>query len=163
MGVGLGLSLGYLRGSKAEPQGQLWVANQDLDMVVAVDHLGRFIGQVPVPNPIGLTFCPDQALVFVGSKKGNQGNPGAVFAIDPATRAVVRTYQLPATEGTLDHPAGLSVHGNTLYVAEQTANAVLAFDIPSGRFVKVVVDLNAYAALGVGQGEAIEQIALSYS
>jgi hypothetical protein len=48
-------------------------------------------------------------------------------------------------------------------VAEQTANAILAFDIPSGLFVKRVVDLKAYGALGVGEGEVIEQIALSYS
>ena len=102
----------------------------------------------------------------MGSKKGSN-NQGAVYGIDPITRTIVKTFVLPASgQGLapgqgLDHPAGLTIHGNTLYVAEQSSNVVLTFDIPSTQFVRQIIDLNALPSLGDSNGEVIEQLTLT--
>ena len=103
-------------------------------------------------------------MVFVGSKKGSS-NQGAVYGIDPVTRTIVKTFVLPpqalASGQGLDHPAGLTIHGNTLYVAEQSSNVVVTFDIVSTQFLRQIIDLNNVPTLGDSNGEVIEQLTLS--
>ena len=136
----------------------------DIDAVVVVDTLGRYIARVLVTSPLGLTFCSKQHLVFVGSKKG-PNNQGAVYGIDPITRTIVKTFVLPpqalASGQGLDHPAGLTIHGNILYVAEQSSNAVFTFDITTTQFIRQIIDLNNIPTLGESNGEVIEQLTLS--
>ena len=132
--------------------------------MVVVDTLGRYVARVLITSPLGLTFCPKQHLVFVGSKKG-PNNQGAVYGIDPITRTIVKTFVLPpqalASGQGLDHPAGLTIHGNILYVAEQSSNAVFTFDITTTQFIRQIIDLNNIPTLGESNGEVIEQLTLS--
>ena len=120
-----------------EPLHQLWIANQDLHRIIIVDNVGRYVSKVKVKNPIGLLFDNKHSMVFVGSKKSN-GNTGSVFGIDIKTRKVVKTFTLLGGE-TMSHPAGLALYGDVLYVAEQTVNVVLTFNLTTERFIRQII------------------------
>ena len=130
---------------------QLWVANENLHRVLIVDNLGRFVGTVKIKNPVGLFYDRTKNIVFVGSKKSSK-NTGAVFGIDIMTRRVVKVFTLLGGE-TMNHPTGIVVSGDVLFVAEQTMNVVLTFNITSERYIKEII--------GKMSNGGVEHIALS--
>ena len=120
-----------------EGPGTLWIANENLHRVIIVDSLGRFVARVKVKNPIGLLYVPEKDWVFVGSKKSNK-ETGAVYAVNVTSFEVMKKYTLLGGS-TMDHPTGLAVYDDILYVAEQSMNVVLSFNVTSGRYIKQVI------------------------
>lgn len=112
----------------------LWIANEDISGVVIVDlYTGIAMNIVLINKPIGLHYDKKKQLVFVGSKEKHWG--GAVYAVDPVTLRVVRTY----TSYRMNHPSGIISHDNTLFVAEQVLGEIVTFDIDSGKFLQKIV------------------------
>ena len=131
--------------------GTLWIANENLHRVIIVDSLGRYVARVKVKNPIGLLYVPEKDWVFVGSKKSNK-DTGAVYAVNVTSLEIMKKYTLLGGS-TMDHPTGLAVYDDILYVAEQSMNVVLSFNVTSGRYIKQVI--------GKLNVDGIESLALS--
>jgi outer membrane protein assembly factor BamB len=125
----------------------LWIANEDINGIVIVPlNTGLATNIVVIKSPIGLYYDIQSNLVFVGSKEKHWG--GAVYAVDPNYLKVVRTY----TTNRMNHPSGIVVYDNVLYVAEQILGAIFAFNVQTGSFIRRIVKNTP------GQ---IEQLALS--
>jgi hypothetical protein len=60
---------------------------------------------------------------------------GAVYAINPRTLSIVRTY----TTGRMNHPTGITSYGDDLFVAEIDMGRILRFSISTGKFLDIVV------------------------
>jgi hypothetical protein len=135
-----------------EPLQQLWIANEDLHRILLVDYNGKYVGKIKIKNPIGLVYDLKRSLVYVGSKKSSK-DTGAVYGIDIFTKKVVKKFSLLGGE-TMNHPTGLAVSGDTLFVAEQKLNVVLTFNITTERYMKQIISKMS--------GGGIEHIALSY-
>ncbi len=43
----------------------------------------------------------------------------------------------------MDHPTGIAIHGDELYVADQKTNSIYAFDVQSGKFLRRVLVLDS--------------------
>jgi hypothetical protein len=134
-----------------EPLQQLWVANENLHRVLLVDINGKYVGKIKIKNPVGMFYDHDKKMVFVGSKKSSK-NTGAVFGVNIYEKRVVKIFTLLGGE-TMNHPTGITVSGDILFIAEQTMNVVLTFNITSERYVKQIISK-------MNNG-AIEHLALS--
>jgi len=94
---------------------------------------GLPLGTHNFPGPVGMSmYVPlkGKPLMLVGSEQTNK-----VYGIDPETLEQQHTFE----HADLQHPAGLSVHGNQLFVVSQTNKRIIQFDLISGKG-KVVVD-----------------------
>lgn len=120
-----------------EPLQQLWIANEDLHRILLVDYNGKYVGKIKIKNPIGLVYDHERSLVFVGSKKSSK-DTGAVYGINIFSKKVVKTFTLLGGE-TMNHPTGLAVNGDTLFVAEQRMDVVLTFNITTERYLKQII------------------------
>lgn len=134
-----------------EPLQQLWIANENLHRILIVDNGGKYVGKIKIKNPVGLHLDKTRNMVFVGSKKSSK-NTGAVYGIDIFTTRVVKIFTLLGSE-TMNHPTGITVSGDVLFVAEQTMNVVLTFNVTSERYIKQII-----SKMNSG---AIEHLALS--
>jgi DNA-binding beta-propeller fold protein YncE len=134
-----------------EPLHQLWIANEDLHRILIVDSNGKYVGKVKTKNPVGMIFDKESGLVFVGSKKSSK-NTGSVYGIDIQTQKVVKTFTLLGGE-TMSHPTGLAVHGDILFVGEQSMNVILTFNIVTERFIRQII--------GPLQNDGVESLLLS--
>jgi hypothetical protein len=115
--------------------GDLWIANEDVGGIAVVDvSTGQISNVVIVHNPIGMYYDKSSNRVFVGSKKGHWG--GAVLAIDPVRMKVVAKY----TTNRMNHPAGITSHGDDLYVVEQELGHVYKFSISTTEYLKKVFE-----------------------
>ena len=130
---------------------QLWIANEDLHRIVIVDTFGVYLAKVKVKNPVGLIYDKEKGIVFVGSKKSSKST-GSVFGIDIITLKVVKTFTLLGGE-TMNHPTGLAFLGDTLFIAEQSMNVVLTFNITTQRFIRQII--------GPMDSPGVEYLALS--
>ena len=99
--------------------------------------MGRYVGKIKVKNPVGMFLDSERNMMFVGSKKSSK-NTGAVYGIDIVEKRVVKIYTLLGGE-TMNHPTGIVAHNDILYVAEQTMNVVLTFNITSERYLKQII------------------------
>lgn len=133
------------------PLRQLWIANEDLHRILIVDSDGKYVGKVKTKNPVGMIFDKESGLVFVGSKKSSK-NTGSVYGIDILTQKVEKTFTLLGGE-TMSHPTGLAVHGDILFVGEQSMNVILTFNILTERFIRQII--------GPLQNDGVEALALS--
>ena len=115
----------------------LWIANEDLHRIIIVDSNGKYVGKVKVKNPVGLIYNQNRNLVFVGSKKGSKST-GSVYGIDAFTQKIVKTFTLLGGE-TMNHPTGLAVSGDTLFVGEQSMDVVLTFNVTTERFLRQII------------------------
>ena len=115
----------------------LWIANEDLHRIIIVDSNGKYVGKVKVKNPVGLIYYQNRNLVFVGSKKGSKST-GSVYGIDTVTQKIVKTFTLLGGE-TMNHPTGLAVSGDTLFVGEQSMDVVLTFNVTTERFLRQII------------------------
>ena len=134
-----------------EAMHQLWIANEDLHRIVIVNSNGQYVGKVKVRNPLGLLFDEQKRMVFVGSKKSNK-DTGSIYGISIDTLEIVKKFTLLGGE-TMNHPTGLAVDTDTLFVAEQSMNVVLTFNITTERFIRQII--------GPMANDGIESIVLS--
>lgn len=119
---------------------QLWITNEDIDGIVIVDRDGRYLNKITITSPIGLFAPPpddgNSHIVFVGSKVSTTNNKnGAVYAIDSTTHAILKTFQFIG----MKHPTGIVSHRDVLFVADQSRNAVVAFNITTTRVIKQII------------------------
>lgn len=117
---------------------QLWIANENLHRIIVVDNIGKYIGKIKVKNPVGMVFDKEKKMVFVGSKKSSK-NTGAVFGININTRRVEKIFTILGGQA-MNHPTGLAVSGDTLFVGEQSMNVVLTFNITSERYMREIIN-----------------------
>lgn len=113
----------------------IWIANENIDGVAVADiNTGIIHDIVVVHCPIGLFFDETSGLIFIGSKAKHWG--GGVYAVSPKTLRIVANY----TTHRMNHPTGITVHQDILYVAEQTRGEILVFRVSTqeylGRIVK---------------------------
>ena len=113
----------------------LWIANEDIDGILLVDvSTGMAFNVIVIHNPISLVFDATSNRVYVSSKRKHW--EGAVYAINPYTYRVTATY----TTNRMNHPTGLLVHENVLYVAELVLAQVLKFDVNTRKYLGVAID-----------------------
>lgn len=134
-----------------EAMHQLWIANEDLHRIVIVNSNGQYVGKIKVRNPLGLLYDDRRRLVFVGSKKSNK-DTGSVYGISIDTLNIGKKFTLLGGE-TMNHPTGLAVSSDVLFVAEQSMNVVLTFNITTERFIRQII--------GPMANDGIESIVLS--
>jgi hypothetical protein len=134
-----------------EAMHQLWIANEDLHRIVIVNNNGQYVGKVKIRNPLGLLYDGKRRIVYVGSKKSNK-DTGSVYGISIDTLNIVTRFTLLGGE-TMNHPTGLAVDADTLFVAEQSMNVVLTFNITTQRFIRQII--------GPMANDGIESIILS--
>lgn len=127
----------------------LWIANEDADQVFVVNRLGQVAFTIDVSAPIGLFYLPAQGLVFVGSKSHHHGG---VFAYSAATFDLRKSFVLQ----NMRHPTGLVAWEDTLFVADQSIDAVISFRVSTGRFLRTVYQRKSYTG-----GGSLEQLVLS--
>lgn len=127
----------------------LWIANEDADQVFIVNRLGQVALTIDVTAPIGLFYMPAQGLVFVGSKSHHHGG---VYAYSAATFDLRKSFLLQ----NMRHPTGLVAWEDTLFVADQSIDAVISFRVSTGRFLRTVYQRKSYTG-----GGSIEQLVLS--
>ena len=126
----------------------LWICEENTNRVYIVDAEGALVETVKVKKPIGIYVDYAKSIVLIGSKGKKKEGGGGVTSFDIASRRAMRSFSLIG----MNHPTGVLVHEDSVYVADQGAGAVYLFDYASGRFVK-----NIYPH-GV---DALEQIFLT--
>lgn len=110
------------------------IANEDLNGVAVVSSETGLISEIiPVEKPIGLFYDRHTDIVYIGSKSKKFG--GAVYALDGLNLQVLGVFTLK----DMDHPTGLTVHGDVLYVCDQSMNSILAFDTKTQEYLDTVV------------------------
>ena len=110
------------------------IANEDLNGVAVVSSETGLISEIiPVEKPIGLFYDEHTDVVYIGSK--SKKFSGAVYALDGLNLQILGIF---AVEG-MDHPAGIAVHGDVLFVCDQTQNIVVAFDTRTQEYLGIVV------------------------
>ena len=123
--------------------GNLWIANEDLDgvVIVSVDS-GKIITIIPVSSPVGLHYRADfggqsnsGGIVFVGCRTTEFG--GVVYSIDSYTFEMKNSYY---RSHHFKHPTGITSWRHILYVGEQSKNVIHMFDIVSGKHLGKLVD-----------------------
>lgn len=118
---------------------ELWVANEDLNRIVILDKDAVEIAEITITNPIVLLFDPTREIMFVSSKnKKKKGGGGGVYGIDVHTRQVVKSFVMLG-KAVLNHPTGLAMHGDVLFVGEQEKNVIMTFNITTQRYIREIV------------------------
>lgn len=118
---------------------ELWITNEELNLVLVLDEQAREVGAIIIKNPVHLYFDAQRGLVFVGSKSSKvKGGGGAVYAIDIHTRQVVKTFSLLG-KAKMNHPTGIAVYDDILFVGEQQENVLLTFNVTTQRFLRQIV------------------------
>ena len=110
----------------------LYVADKDANMVQAWSTATNSIDtahSIASNDPIGLYYHETSGKLFIGSSADN-----SVVLWNPATQAIEQTF----TDTNLQHPAGIAVSGDALFVISQTANSLLQFAISTGSLVGVI-------------------------
>lgn len=146
------IELVYSSSTLSQPD-QLWVANEDMLSILIYSasnaSLIDTINTGPDYMPVGLYFDAGTGLVFLGVKPVSGKGDGAVYGLDPSLHVIRTSY----TDSSMNHPAGMTVFANTLYVLEQANDKLLSFDIPSGHFLSVVIP--SFSTFGFSQAEQI--------
>lgn len=116
----------------------LWVANEFEDKVYILNHDAAVVHTLTVAGPIGIYYNRnDEGIyvknrIYVGSRSGK--NRGSVLCFDTNTFELLGTYFMLG----MSHPTGIVVHESTLYVADQSLNSILTFDLETSRFISTI-------------------------
>lgn len=113
-------------------EGCLYAAEKGSNSVLKLCD-GALEASIFVRKPVGVVVDARRRLLFVGSKWAHRPR---VVALDLDSFREVAEYRRDG----LTHPAGIAVDGDRLLVAAQDLRQLLEFDIPTGRFSRVVVD-----------------------
>jgi peptide/nickel transport system substrate-binding protein len=128
--------------SLAAGAGSLWVSHAGSNSVARVDPAsGRTVDRIPVQGEPGRIVSAKGA-VWVASTLG-----GRVSRIDPATDTVTQTVRLGAAR-----PAALAYARGLLWVADPTAQSLLAVDAVTGKLRRSFTLGVRPAAIAVEQG-----------
>jgi ABC-type transport system substrate-binding protein len=136
--------------------GSLWVSHPGNNTVARVDPAsGRTVDRIPVGGEPGRIVSADGA-IWVASTLG-----GTVSRIDPSTDTVTQTVRLGGAT-----PAALAYGQGLLWIADPTAQSLLAVDVRSGRLRRsfsldvrpaaIAVDDSA-VWIAVHQGSTVEK------
>jgi streptogramin lyase len=115
----------------------LWVVNEFENAIYIMDKAANVVRTIAVPAPIGLYHDKEggdeftKGRIYVGSRAKKTGS---VMVFDTSTFEQVESFVYL----TMSHPTGISVHDGVLYVADQSMNAILTFDLESSRFLKII-------------------------
>ena len=117
--------VGDLPAGEAAGFGKLWVVNQSVPSLVPIGLTShRQEGAaVPLPNHgKAVAAATGERAVWVGVR----GNPGLLLRVDPKSRQVAKTIELP------DGLQNLAVGAGAVWVIARRANTVTRVDISSG-------------------------------
>jgi hypothetical protein len=113
----------------------VWTANEDMDAVLLADlSTGLVLQSLPIHNPISMFFDGHSQQVFISSKRKHRR--GAVVAVNARTLREVQSY----STNVMDHPTGLTVYRDTLYVGLQERAEIVKFRVSTGKYLGVVVN-----------------------
>lgn len=116
----------------------LWVANEFENKVYILDHDASVVKMLDVTAPIGMfherggegIYVKNR--IYIGSRNGKK--TGSVLCYDTNTFELLGTYFMLG----MSHPTGIAVYENVLYVADQSLNSILTFDLETGRFISTI-------------------------
>jgi hypothetical protein len=113
----------------------VWIANEDIDGILVVDQSTGLAQQIlTIHNPIHLLFDGKTQRVFASSKRKHWR--GAVFAIDPHAMKTTAVY----TTNQMDHPTGLAIYDDVLYVGMQERAQVMKFNVKTKKYLGIAID-----------------------
>jgi ABC-type transport system substrate-binding protein/DNA-binding SARP family transcriptional activator len=154
--IGLAVALPDSPDSLASGAGSLWVSHPGNNTVARVDPAsGRTVDRIPVGGEPGRIVSADGA-IWVASTLG-----GTVSRIDPSTDTVTQTVRLRGA-----NPAALAYGQGLLWIADPTAQSLLAVDVRTGKLRRsfsldvrpaaIAVDDSA-VWIAVHQGSTVEK------
>jgi len=121
------------RGLTIGPDGKLYVASAT-DVIFVVDlSSGSVVNSLKADKPIDVITYKHLILYGV---RGTKGDSSFIIAYEPSKSRVVFNM----TDSHLNHPAGMAVVGDILYVLSQTNMKLLSFDLVKQKFNGVIVD-----------------------
>lgn len=115
-----------------EGEGCLFIAEEVSGAVHPLCR-GRPRAPIPLDKPIAVVVDAPSGLLVAGSRAKRNAH---VAAFNVSTGERVRAFR----HRHLKHPAGLAIDGHRLYVAAQRRQAILEFDLRTGKFTRVVAD-----------------------
>ena len=117
----------------------LWIANEISNKVLIINQTtGAILHKVDIANPIGLFYDEIGENVYVASYGKYQhddylNSTGKVSSYWKVDYSLNNTYEDP--NGFMVHPTSVARYENTLYIAEQTTNSIMTFDVSSGTYM----------------------------
>jgi YVTN family beta-propeller protein len=141
-------------GLAVSPDGSVvYVANNDTGNNVSVIRTAdnTVVATIAAGNdPRGIVFSPDGTRAYVANQGPGAGTPASVSVIDTATRTVIDTFIVSATQYT---NIGISPDGRRLYVPDTVGATVHIVDAATGALVATVpIGQFAIAASACGNG-----------
>jgi len=114
------------------------VADENSDSVTVYDKQGNKTDHIAVPKPIGVVAgdgvvqLRDSTLMLVGSAE--DGKDG-VYKIDQRNGQILAKFE----SENLVHPAGITVHGDELFVCSQSKGAIIVFNFTTTEVVREIL------------------------
>ena len=118
----------------------LWIANEAAEKVLVLNRTtGEIIHKFDVTSPVGLYYDDSSELVYVASngQQYSSENPGGVQSFWKENYSLNGTFQAY----NLVHPTSVARYENILYVAEQTTNTIMTFDLNTQLYVTDLIAL----------------------
>jgi hypothetical protein len=134
------------RGLAFGSDGLLYVASESVGVVMVNVSSGTIVSIITADTPIGVVAYEDQVLF------GTRGKDPAIYAWSIPHREIIYTMK----HSKMDHPAGMAVWNDMLYVLSQSSKDLLAFDLQKAAYAGKVLD-SVSVMRGGGGGEAEEE------
>lgn len=122
--------------------GLLFVAEENFNVVLVYDINNKFKNVYNITNgkssfkPIAIEYNSDyfESIVFVGDD-----DKDLVYAFK-VTRDGYSIFWTSESNDNLDHPAGIAVSNDVLYVVSQNAGRIVRYDPSNGNYEKTIVN-----------------------
>jgi DNA-binding beta-propeller fold protein YncE len=102
----------------------LYIADETQNAVLAYDAVNNQLVSslsIPITSPVGLYIDPVSYILYIGSKNKHNSLVGAFSLSD-------RSFLYNYSDSTLEHPAGIALYQDQLFVLGQKAGTLLVFN-----------------------------------
>jgi len=144
------------RGLEVDQKGNVFVASEAFNAVLAFSQAGRLIWSLPFDSPIGLTtgFLSDGTeVLLVGSNHDSTASFIASFNLTEFHVSGTTPDQLQTfAHKSLLHPSGVLLLNDIVFGFDQDGQSLLSWKATSGKFLSSVLDVS-------GPPEQIEFVA----
>jgi len=134
------------RGVEVDQRGNVFVASEDFNAVLAFSKDGHLIWSLPMSSPIGLTtglLNDGTEVLLVGSNHDSTDSLIASFNltdfhVSGTTPRLLQTY----AHKKLLHPAGVLLQNDVVFGFDQTGQTLLSWKASSGKYIASVLDVS---------------------
>lgn len=134
------------RGVEVDQKGNVFVASEGFNAVLAFSNQGRLLWSLPFDNPIGLAIgaLNDKTeVLLVGSNSDSASSFYASFNLTSFQTSGSLPPRLQTySDKKLLHPAGVVLQNDTIYGFDQTHQSLLTWQAKSGKFLDSVLDVS---------------------